>query len=178
MRKVLLIGLMAFAVEAPSASAQASAQAHLMNKTEFELFLHDLERDTSRWMNVVSEVDVASLKDLSYEKGQLMDEVKGTLRANLLAIRHDVTSLKNHVTLVGQIDLLMGIEEAEGSMEELVTDLNIVVENPVDAVKYSKWVNDATTAFKEINATSLKFYEHLRELSLRIDFQTDVSKIH
>lgn len=72
MRNIFLVVLMAFVMDVPSASAQASPQtsvkAHLMNKAEFALFLHDLERDTARWMNVASEVDVSSLKDLPYQR--------------------------------------------------------------------------------------------------------------
>ena len=172
MRKVLLIGLMVFAIEVPS----ASAQAHLMNKAEFELFLHDLDRDTARWMNVVSEVDVASLKDLPYQKGHLIDKAKGTLRTDLLAIRDDVTSLKNHVTLISQIDLLMDLEQAEDAMDGLACDLDI--KNPEDMPKFTKWLNDVDNAYGEIINMAVTFYGHLRELSRRIDLQTDVSKIH
>lgn len=153
----------------------ALAQARFMNNTEFDLFLHDLDRDSARWMNVASEVDVSSLKDFPYQKGHLTDSTKQNLRRSLMAMRQDIASLTTRVTLVGQIDLLMDLEEAKSLMADFVGNLDI--ENQADMDKFSKWLKEATTAFGEINSASLRFYGHMRELSLIIDHRIDVGKV-
>lgn len=172
MRQVVLLGLLVLMTNVPS----ASAQAHLMNKTEFYLFLHDLERDSDRWMDTVSEVDVSSLKDLPYRKGELMDKAKVSIRESLLTVRNDVRTLRKNVTLTAQIDLLMDLEGLETSMSDV--GYNLDYENAGDSDKYLRWTSDVEKAIQEITDSNLKLYGHLRELSLRIDRQIDVNKIH
>ena len=81
MRKTHLSVPMALVMHATSAPAQISAQSHLMNKAEFELFLHDLDRDTVQWINVASEVDISSLKD-SLPEGRVKRENKAVSQQN------------------------------------------------------------------------------------------------
>lgn len=120
-------------------------------------------------------MDLSSLQSLPSETWQVINKAKASLQTNLSAIRDDIISLKNHVTLVGQVDLLMDIVLAAGGMDDLACDLDI--ENPEDTAKYAKWLNDATNAFGEITNTSVTFFGHLRELSRRIDLQIEVGKI-
>jgi hypothetical protein len=90
-----------------TAPAQISAQSHLMNKAEFELFLHDLDRDTVvQWINVASEVDISSLKDLPYRKGELIEKTKQSLNKTLSALQTDVSDLRKTVTLTNEFILL------------------------------------------------------------------------
>jgi hypothetical protein len=170
MRKVLLLGLLVSMLINPSAT-----QSEQMKSAEFQIFLHDLDRDLVRWRSVVSEVDVSSLKSLPYNKGRLMETGKSTLRKYLSAIQKDVSGLRTQVTLAQQIDLLVDLEEAQGEMAALATYLDI--ENPADMDEYSTWLSDVSKAFGEILNASVKFYGHLRQLSLSIDRQIDVGKV-
>lgn len=106
MRKTHLSVPMALVMHATSAPAQISAQSHLMNKAEFELFLHDLDRDTVQWINVASEVDISSLKDLPYRKGELIEKTKQSLNKTLSALQTDVSDLRKTVTLTNEFILL------------------------------------------------------------------------
>jgi hypothetical protein len=171
MRKALLLGPMVLMMGVSS----ASAQSHPMNKAEFNLFLHDLERDSARWMDTVSEVDASSLKDLPYRKGELMDKVKVTLHTSLLAVRDDIVTLRKNITLTSEVDLLADLEGVATSMSDLGYDLDY--ENAADSDKYLRWSSDVEKALEEINDANLKLYGDLRRLSLRIDRQIDVGTI-
>jgi hypothetical protein len=127
-------------------------------------------------MNMGSEVDVSSLKDLPYRKGQLMEKAKNRLHKNLSAIQDDVGSLRKAVTLTSQLDLLLDLEETASSMDDLGNDLDF--ENSADLDKVSSWLSDAGKASGEILDAVVKLYGHLRELSRHIDRQIDVGRIH
>jgi hypothetical protein len=170
MRRTRLLGLFLSVLGASS----TSAQTYPMDKNQFQLFLHDVSRDSVRWMEVVSEIVVASLKDLPYRKGQLVDTVKRTLSKNLASIQEDIGNLQKSVTLTSQLDLLWDLEEAKGSMDDLASDLDI--EDPTDMDKFTRWLNDAARVFGEINDSSVKLYKHLRATSDRIDSRGDCLK--
>ncbi len=96
-----------------------------------------------------------------------MDEVLGTLRDNLSEIQKDIGNLKNDATLTSQVELLMDMEEAKGSMDDLAGDLDIV--DPVDLDKFTRWLNDADRSFGEMNEASVKLYKHVHSVAQQID---------
>jgi hypothetical protein len=168
MPRIFLLGLLLSVLGASAASAQT------MDKNQFQLYLHDLDRDTTRWIGVVSEVDVSSLKDLPYRKGRLMEQVLGTLRGDLSEIQKEIVDLKSDPTLTAQVELLMELEEAKSSMDDLTSDLDI--QAPADMDKFSRWLNDATRSFGEINDASLKLYGHIHSLTQQIDARKECWK--
>ena len=106
-----------------------------MNNTEFELFLHDLDRDTARWINVASEVDVSSLKDLPYRKGELLEKTKQSINKTLSALQMDIIDLRKAVTLTNELILLTNLADSASSMADLASKLDI--KNAADSDKYS-----------------------------------------
>jgi hypothetical protein len=148
-------------------SSIGSAENHAMKKAEFQLFLHDLERDTNRWIEVVAEIDPAILKKLPYEKGHLMEMSKKNLNDSLASVLQDVSDLRTGTTLSVQVELLMDLEETKAGMDDL--EGNIDVEEDADMDKFTKWKADAMRSFKEVQDTSLKFYEHLLATTARLD---------
>ena len=75
--------------------------------------------------------------------------------------------MRKAVTFTSQLDLLMDLEEAKSSMDDLSNVLDI--EDPTDLAKFSEWLNDVTRTFGEMNDASLQLYQHMRGIFQGID---------
>jgi hypothetical protein len=168
MRKILLSVLMALVMHATSASAQNISSGTPNEQAELELFRND-DRDTARC--VASQMDVSSLKNLSYRKGQLMEKNKAVSQQNAFSASDGRYRFKKSSDS-HQRTYLTNLADTASSMANLVSRLDI--ENPADF--NSGWLKDAIKALAEILKSTGNFMGTWK--LPKLDRQINVGTIH
>jgi hypothetical protein len=155
--------------------ASAQVDKYLMEKSEFNLYLHDLGRDLARWRNLTDRIDVSSLKNLSDKNSRLMEKSKQSCLQSFSIVQEDINRLNGSSTLANQIALFSDLKDLASSTNDLLGNLGY--SSAVDIDKYNSWANDTLNEYREMGETNLKLFGHLIAVSLVIDNRIDVAKI-
>jgi len=147
----------------------------MVEKPEFHTFVQTLAQDVKRWKGSVSEIDISSLSDLSYDKGKVMDDSKNVCLKQLKTLEDDVQLLSKKISLTNLVVVLVDLENTQVSLSELDATLDDENEKDVDA--YMKWKLHLGQAFAEAMADTKHVYGALIQISKALDSRFDVSQL-
>jgi hypothetical protein len=120
----LVLALPIFASSHPrQAPAGTHAALHLMNDSEFGLFVERLDGDVSRWQTQLQRLDLDSL-GLDREARREVERSRGVCLQVLGNTREDVEKLSQKQTLKRDLLLLVDLSELTRDLDSLQSDLS------------------------------------------------------
>jgi hypothetical protein len=169
----LFVAVPAFPDIGHSPTGPAYPALHLMNNTEFALFLKRLDVDAVRWKVQLSHVDVRSL-GLDRQEGEEVEKSYSQCLQSLDNTREEIQKLSQKQTLKLDFLLLVDVNDLARSLDGLNRDLaNMTPGDNTSAQKSLGYAREVLGIDAALAAPTAEFQHHVLAFATVIDATLD-----